>query len=220
MATISEFVFVNQGRAELIDADIGTVTLTAMLVTNTQTPALTHSTHADVSANEVAGGGDYDEVDLSGVTINKAAGPPPTVTISNISFGTSVTISARYCYVFTSAGATLTGTDRMIGFWDLNPLLVTVDDSSGFWLGETVTNTTDTGNVGNLSGIPDSTTLAFSIVGTAPPTAKLLTGDSSGATATTSGTATGNDGNVSSTASDFAITPTGGIWFNLPTAVP
>lgn len=217
---ISSFLFVNQGLAEMVDADIGTVTLTAALITHTQTPSRTHSTFADVSANEVAGGGDYDEVDITGLTINKAAGPPATVTISNISFGTSVTISARYCYIFTSAGATLTGTDRMIGFYDLNPLLVTVDDSSGFWLGETVTNTTDTGSVGTLSGIIDGTTLAFSIVGTAPPTAKLLTGDSSGATATTSGTATGNDANVSSTASDFVIQPASSIWFTLPNYAP
>jgi len=216
---ISSFLFVNQGLAEMVDADIGTVTLTAALITHTETPNRADSTYADVSTN-VCADGDYAEVDLTGLTINKAAGPPATVTISNISFGTSVTIAARYCYIFTKAAGSLAAGDRMIGFYDLNPLLVTVDSSAGFWLGETVTNTTDTNTVGVLSGIIDGTTLAFSIVQNAPATTKTLTGDSSGETAVTSGTATGNDANVSSTSSDFVIQPASSIWFTLPVYAP
>ena len=92
----------------------------ALLLTG-YTPADTHSTWADVSAN-VCTDGDYDEILVTSRTVSDT-GSTIYIDSADADLGASVTISARYLVCVQTASAvagTLAGTDKLIWYKDLN----------------------------------------------------------------------------------------------------
>lgn len=94
-------------------------TITAALLTSSYTPSAAHSTWADVSATEVAAGGDYAQQALSGESVSGASGTV-TVDSGDISFGTNVTITAKYLVLVKGTAGSLTAASELIGYCDLN----------------------------------------------------------------------------------------------------
>lgn len=118
------FKLYDQGLLNLQEGDIdySSGTIVAILVDETYTPnKATHSTYADVSADELAGGGDYAPVVLDGKTITILSGDEVLYDCDNISFGNPVTITgAKYCILVQRAGGSLAAGDLLLGFADLN----------------------------------------------------------------------------------------------------
>ena len=114
------FTLTNHGKRDwlkgVIDPDADT--LVGVLVDNAHTAAVTDSTYADISANECSDG-DYAPVVLTTVSVTGDAG---TVKLDAdiVSYGSSVTISARNIYIVRRAGASLASTDLILGYMDLN----------------------------------------------------------------------------------------------------
>jgi hypothetical protein len=97
-------------------------TIVAVLTSVAHTPnKATHSTYANISGNIIADAGYAPQV-VSGVTITLVPGATPEVTLdsADISFGSNVTLSAKWCHLVVRAGGSLTGTDHLVGFVDLN----------------------------------------------------------------------------------------------------
>lgn len=88
-----------------------------MLVTSSYTPATTHTTRADVSAFEVSGGG-YAKQDLAGESAVNSAGTV-TCDATDVAFGPSVTITARYLIILQGTVAGSAGTDALVGYVEL-----------------------------------------------------------------------------------------------------
>jgi hypothetical protein len=123
-------VFYNTGiKAAIVDGDWSVDAKALALATSGYTPALTHSTWADVSANEVAGGGDYSPKVLANPTDNHSGGVT-TLDADDVSFGASVTITAKYA-VCVLGDTTLAGTDELVFYVDLNSGGGSVSSSSG-----------------------------------------------------------------------------------------
>jgi hypothetical protein len=77
--------------------DVLNGTMKAALLTNSYVPDLTnHKVWGDVSAAEVAGGGDYDQLLIAGKTIALDGALRTVYTHDNLNFGSDVTISAKY----------------------------------------------------------------------------------------------------------------------------
>jgi hypothetical protein len=116
---VGNFTFYNQGKARVADIDLDAATVAWVLLTDSYTPAATHDDWTDISATECADG-DYSEQSVA-VTVSESAG---TVTLgvsgSEVSFGTSVTITAKYLVAVIGTAGSLTGTDKLIGYADLS----------------------------------------------------------------------------------------------------
>lgn len=101
--------------------DLDTHAFQVVLVTQAHTPVVnTHSTFADVSANQVAAGGGYSSggVALASVTVVRAAG---TVTFdaADTSWASS-TITAKYAMILKMAGGSLVSGDLLLCYVDLD----------------------------------------------------------------------------------------------------
>ena len=91
-----------------------------MLVDNAHTPNKeTEDTYSDISGNECADG-DYSAQAVSGLTWAKTGARAFNLDHSQISYGSSVTIAARYCYFVRRAGGSLVAGDLILGYYDLN----------------------------------------------------------------------------------------------------
>lgn len=117
------FTLYNTGKEALLADNANQInwasdTIVAILLGTGYTPANTHSTYADVSASEIADVG-YAPVVLTGKTSVNTAG---TILwdCADISFGTNVSLSAKYVVLVKRAGGALAGTDQLIGRCDLN----------------------------------------------------------------------------------------------------
>jgi len=99
-----------------LDAD--TDTLVMVLLADTYTPAVTHSTYADISADEITDT-DYTPQLISAVTFSEASG---TVTLDSddVSFGSNVSITAKYGVIVRRDGASLASADLLLGYVDLD----------------------------------------------------------------------------------------------------
>ena len=100
--------------------DLDGSTFVAVLVGAGYTPANdTHSTWADVSANELSTGNGYTAggVALSSVTVNRS-GATVTFDAADISW-TSSTLTAKYVVVVRRAGASLASGDLLLGYAEL-----------------------------------------------------------------------------------------------------
>ena len=85
----------------------------AALMTSSHTFTATHTTWADISANEVSQAGDYAPVDLTGEAITEAAGVV-TIDANQVDYGSAVTITARHIVVLQGTAGAQSGTDRLV----------------------------------------------------------------------------------------------------------
>lgn len=120
---VGNFTLYNTGKESLLTDNANQIdwandTIVATLLGTGYTPSLTHSTWADLSANQIADAG-YAPVALTGKTSVLSAGKI-LWDCADISFGTNVTLTAKYVAIVKRAGGSLTGTDRIIGYCDLN----------------------------------------------------------------------------------------------------
>jgi hypothetical protein len=117
------FTLYNQSKAWMFDGtfDWDTDSHYAHLFDNTYTPALTHDTWADTAAgtNEVTDG-DYTAQAMATEAVN---GGTATATgncdAGNVTYGTNVTITARYLIIRTGT-ATPGTTDKLVGYVELD----------------------------------------------------------------------------------------------------
>lgn len=143
---VGNFTLVNTGKEALLTDNAGHInwasdTIVAVLLGNGYTPAATHSTWADVSAQHVTGT-NYAPVALTGKTSANTSG---TILwdCADINFGSNVTVTAKYVAIFKRAGGALTSTDQYIGYCDL-------ENASGT---ATVSSTNSTFQVNTTNGL-------------------------------------------------------------------
>jgi len=101
---------------------LSTGTVFAVLTSVAHTPnKATHTLYSDISANIIADAG-YAAQTVTGITITLVPGATPEILIdsANISFGTNVSLTAKWCHLVWSADGTLNATDSLLGFVDLN----------------------------------------------------------------------------------------------------
>lgn len=120
---VGNFTLYNTGKESLLTDNVNQIdwaadTIVAVLLGTGYTPAATHSTYADMSAQVIADVG-YAPVVLTGKTSVNTAG---TILwdCADISFGSSVSLTAKYVAIVKRATGALSGTDRLIGYCDLN----------------------------------------------------------------------------------------------------
>lgn len=95
-----------------------TDTIVCVLLGAGYTPSTAHSTYADVSANEIADA-DYSPQTVSGASVTGSGGVV-TVTSNTVDFGSNVSIECKYIVYVKRSGASLAGTDTLVGYADLN----------------------------------------------------------------------------------------------------
>ena len=109
------WVIYNDGKERIIngDIDLNDDTLKCKLLTTSYTPAATHSTVSNLT-NEVTDS-DYSVQTITGAAVTETGG---TVKFdcNDISFGSSVTITAKYAVLYSDTHAS----DALICYVDLN----------------------------------------------------------------------------------------------------
>lgn len=145
---VGNFTLYNTGKEALLTDNANQITwasdtIVAVLLGAGYTPAATHSTWADVSAQHVTGT-NYAPVALTNKTSTRSGG---TILwdCDDINFGSNVTVTAKYVAIVKRAGGALTGTDQIIGYCDL-------DNASGT---ATVSSTNSTFQVNTTNGLFD-----------------------------------------------------------------
>lgn len=145
---VGNFTLYNTGKEALLTDNANQITwatdtIVGVLLGNGYTPALTHSTWADMSAQHVSGT-NYAPVELTNKTSTRSGG---TILwdCDDIDFGANVTVTAKYIAIVKRAGGALTGTDQIIGYCDL-------DNASGT---ATVSSTNSVFKVNTTSGLFD-----------------------------------------------------------------
>lgn len=110
------------GRKGVLEGsiDLLTDTICIALAVAGYTPADTHSTWADVSAQEVTGVAGYTSggVALASRQVLTDATTKKAYFTSNSALWTSVTMTARWGILYRRAGGSPTGTDKLIGCID------------------------------------------------------------------------------------------------------
>ena len=119
---VGNFTLYDTGKEALLTDNANQITwatdtIVAVLLGAGYTPAATHSTWADVSAQHVTGT-NYAPVVLTGKTSTRTGG---TILwdCDDINFGSNVTVTGKYCDIVKRAGASLASTDQLIGYCDL-----------------------------------------------------------------------------------------------------
>lgn len=123
------FVLYNEGKEDLFTVDADAQAYRWALVLAAYTPAATHVTWSEVSANETVDG-DYAQQNATGVSITQTAGTV-TFDIGDVDFGNTVTITAKYLVLIQGTVAGGAGTDRLVGYVDLNSGGGSVSSTSG-----------------------------------------------------------------------------------------
>ena len=137
---MGDFTFYNSGKLRSLNGEIAhTDTIVCVLLADTYTPDATHSTYADVSGSEIEDE-DYDPQVVSNLAFTESAG---TVTLDcdDISFGSDVSIEAKYAVFVRRDGASLAEGDFLLGYVDLNTS------------GGTVSSTNSTFSVNTPNGV-------------------------------------------------------------------
>jgi hypothetical protein len=127
------FTLYNTGKEALLADNANQInwasdTIVAVLLGAGYTPSNTHSTYADVSGSVIADVG-YTPVVLTGKTSVNSAGVI-LWDCADISFGTNVSLTAKYVAFVKQAGGALVSTDQLIGRCDLNTANSTATVSS------------------------------------------------------------------------------------------
>lgn len=120
---VGTFTLVNTGKEALTTDNANQInwasdTIVAVLLGAGYTPSATHSTYADISANVISDVG-YAPVVLTNKTSVRTA-DKILWDCDDVSFGSNVSLTAKYVYFVKRAGGALTGTDQLIGYCDLN----------------------------------------------------------------------------------------------------
>lgn len=115
------FTFYNSGKLNSLNGsiDADTDTLVMVLLGSGYTPdTAAHTAYSDISGSEI-GDADYSPQVISGAAFTESAG---TVTLDSddVSFGTSVSIEAKYAVAVRRDGASLAAGDLLLGYVDLN----------------------------------------------------------------------------------------------------
>lgn len=113
------FTFFNAGKLAILNGtvDLDTDNIVVALASASYTPSATHSAWSDVSANECADT-DYAQKTLGTVTLIESGGTV-TYDAADISFGTSVDITAKYAVFVKGTTGALAAGDLLIGYVDL-----------------------------------------------------------------------------------------------------
>ena len=131
--TVGNFTLYNSAKLGLFngDLDLGSDTIAVALLGAGYTPSAAHSTWADVSTQEITDG-DYAEKALTGQSVTGGSGTV-TVDSGDVSFGSTVTITAKYVVFVKGTAGSLTGTDKLVGYCDLDntSTSTTVSSTSG-----------------------------------------------------------------------------------------
>ena len=145
---VGNFTLYNTGKEALLTDNANQITwasdtIVAVLLGAGYTPAATHTQWSDVSAQHVTGT-NYAPVALANKTSTRSSG---TILwdCDDINFGANVTVTAKYIAIVKRVGGSLTGTDQLIGYCDL-------DNASG---SATVSSTNSTFQVNTTSGLFD-----------------------------------------------------------------
>ena len=145
---VGNFTLYNAGKEALL-TDNGTQitwatdTIVAVLLGSAYTPAATHVTWSEVSAQHVTGT-NYAPVVLSGKT-SARSGATILWDCDDINFGANVTVTAKYVAIVKRAAGALAGSDQLIGYCDL-------ENASG---SATVSSTNSTFQVNTTAGLFD-----------------------------------------------------------------
>lgn len=124
------FVCTDEGKEDFFNEDFVIDNHYWILVTASHTPnTATDITYSNVSANECADG-DYAAQDATGETCSQTTGTV-TVDVGDVDFGNTVTITAKYLYLLRGTAVGKTGTDRIVGYVDLNNGGGSVSSTSG-----------------------------------------------------------------------------------------
>lgn len=114
--TVGAFTLFNVGKENIINGsyDLDGDTIKAMLLTSDYTPSVSDDEDlADIVANECSNG-DYARQTVA-LTIDESSGSV-TVGSDDISFGSAVTITAKYLVLYDDTD----GSDGLIGYVDLD----------------------------------------------------------------------------------------------------
>lgn len=114
------FTFYNNSKLVLLNGTVDPVNdnIVVALLTSSYTPSASHSTWSDVSSNECADE-DYAQKTLTSASYSESAGVV-TYDAADTSFGDPVSITAKYAVYAKGTTGSLTGTDVIIGYVDLN----------------------------------------------------------------------------------------------------
>lgn len=99
--------------------DLDTDNIAVALATSSYIPAAAHDTWADVSATECADV-DYAQKTLGSAALTLASGAV-TFDSADVSFGTTVDITAKYAVLVKGTTGALVGTELLVGYIDLKP---------------------------------------------------------------------------------------------------
>lgn len=120
---VGQFTLTNTGKESLTTDNVNQVdwvndTIVAVLLGNGYTPSLTHTTFADISSYQITDVG-YAPVVLSSKTSTLTSGKI-LWDCADISFGTNVSITAKYLAFVKRAGTSLVASDRYLAYVDLD----------------------------------------------------------------------------------------------------
>jgi hypothetical protein len=114
------FTFYNTGKLYILDGtiDLDADTISAVLLDSGYTPDATHDTYSDISSDVIADSG-YAPQTLANKAVTNSSG---TIKFDSddVSFGSNVSLTAKYIVLVQQAGGSLTGTDKLIGYADLD----------------------------------------------------------------------------------------------------
>lgn len=112
--TVGTFTFYNGGKSEVVDLAFASADYYTVLCTGTYTPSVAHTTYANLT-NQVTG---YTRQDI---TVSRTGtGATQNIKATESNFGTSTTITAKYCVLVHGTNPTTPATtDELIGYLDL-----------------------------------------------------------------------------------------------------
>lgn len=122
MATTYTYVPYKTGTFRIINRSINYVadTIRVALLDSSYSPNVTtHAALSDVVAHEITGQADYSRQTLSSKTLVMDSNGDTSFRAANISFGNSVSISARYAVLYADLAGADTG-KWLLGYIDLN----------------------------------------------------------------------------------------------------
>ena len=125
---LSPFTIQDSGLQAILNGsiDLDTSALYAVLLVGAHTPTQNKALYSDISANEIADAG-YVRQALTGAAI-AASGKQRQFTSNPISFGSNVTLTAKYMYILRGTAASPVASDPILGWIDLNEVGGNISD--------------------------------------------------------------------------------------------